>query len=222
MSSRLCKICNLELKRNENKLSINGLGKVHSECYKNKLSEQYGKEYADNKIEELLEKERKQKQEKRLKAKLKSEKLKNKLKQDKELFFNYISETYDFVVTTQIYTKIAKINNGTYKGLNEEISCEDLLYMFKTKKNKLYKIYQSNKNKGKNFKDGYSLFNYDLAIILSKYDSYKRWKENQQLNQINDEEKENISKNIEVLRYTNDINNNNNEDDISNILDEVF
>ena len=83
-----CKYCDEFFYVNEQKLTISGCGKVHIQCYKDKLLEKYTEEYVDNKIESLILKEK----EKKIKRTL-SEKVKNKNKIDKENFELYIKDT---------------------------------------------------------------------------------------------------------------------------------
>jgi predicted transport protein len=96
-------------------------------------------------------------------------------------FMKYIMETYEISsLPKQFYLKVAEINNGNDKRVSEGISYEDLLIMFKKKKAYLDKVASNNVTKGKEMQ-GYLRLNYDLAIILNKYDSYKAWKRQQQL-----------------------------------------
>ena len=69
---------------------------------------------------------------------------------------------------------------------------------------------------------------YDLAVIINKYDSYKRWKEKQKLIEV---KRENTEKYKDINIHTNqaskirDINRKNQEDneiDIDDILDDIL
>lgn len=215
-----CKCCEEFFYVKEPKLTIRGYGKVHIDCYKDKLLEKYTEEYVSNKIEELIKEDLKKKEKKTL-----DEEIKNKHKIDKENFENYIKDTYNISLNKMTCIKLAKINNGEYKGLKEGISYEDLLYMFKTKQKYLISIYQQNISKGKTFKDNQSLFNYDLAIIINKYDSFKQWKEKQKIIQAdikinNQQEKENIK--IDYKKVNTRTTNTNEDIDISDILDDIY
>lgn len=215
-----CKCCGEFFCVKEQKLAIRGYGKVHIDCYKNKLSEKYTEEYVNNKIECLIKEELKKKEKRTL-----DEEIKNKDKIDKENFENYIKDTYNISLNKMTCIKLAKINNGEYKGLKEGISYEDLLYMFKTKQKYLISVYQQNISKGKPFENKQSLFNYDLAIIINKYDSFKQWKEKQKIIQADvkskiQQEKENIKIDYKKINATTT---NTNEDiDISDILDDIY
>ena len=50
-----CKACNEKLMKNDDTLSVRGYGKVHTDCYKQRLIDKYGDIYANNKIKELIE-----------------------------------------------------------------------------------------------------------------------------------------------------------------------
>lgn len=227
-TKQICKYCNKNFYRGENKLSIRGYGKVHIECYRNKLLEEYTEDYVNNRIDELINKEREKntlKREKQNKSKEKKDKEKIKLKLERDEFINYIQETYEISSFTKyMFIKLSQINNGKYGGLKEPISYKDLLYMFKSKKEYLEKVYQNNCAKGKNF-DSLSRFNYDLAIILSKYESYKKWKEKQNIIKANmNLEKKKNEEEIKI-DYSNIIKQNkkdNNKVEIVDILDDIY
>lgn len=75
---------------------------------------------------------------------------------------------YFFVRLNQIY-------KGTYKGLDKPIPPEDLFDMWQRKWHYLEKVRVRNESRGKHIQ-GLDLIWYDLAILLSKYDSYLNWK----------------------------------------------
>lgn len=220
-----CKLCNIKFIRNDNRLVISGIGDVHTNCYKNSLIEKYGDNYANSKINELIKK-RDDKKKKENKYNLNNMNKQNKLKQDRELFINYIQEIYDLTIPKQLMIKLSNINNGTYKGLKEPIVYEDLLYMFKTKQKMLTQIYQDNIRKGNNFESAYNRFCYDLAIIINKYDGYKKWKEKQKI--IEAELKKNIEEEKTQIKIdyskikaeTKEIDND--EIDIGDIIDDIY
>jgi hypothetical protein len=106
-------------------------------------------------------------------------------KEQKKELFNWIAENYEIFISWQIENKIKSIVDGSLQGLNEAISCEDLLTIFQKKKDYLDKIYVDNKNKGKIFVDKTQRFYYDLKIVISKYDSFKKWKRKNEVNNFN-------------------------------------
>lgn len=224
-----CKCCGINFLYGEDKLTIQGFGKTHIECYKDKLLENYTEEYVNDRINELINMEKEKKENRKIKNtnRLKeSNELKEKEKQSKEMFVEYIKNIYDMTITGYMYIKLANINSGKYKGLKEGISYDDLFYMFKSKYNELTKIYQNNIAKGFNFKSNADRFNYDLAIIINKYDSYKRWKEKQKIIQSEVEIQLNKDKEELKIDYSKISNNNkkenNNTYDIADILDDLY
>ena len=111
-------------------------------------------------------------------------------KKQLDSFYDYLSNTYDIsTFTNQFFIKIANIENGTYKQVTKPIPVTDLLDMWQQKINYLNKVAVNNQKKGKELL-GLSRINYDLAILLSKYDSYLAWKERQRV------EKEEIEKRL--------------------------
>lgn len=112
------------------------------------------------------------------------------------------------------FINLNKVFKGTYKGLNKPVPVEDLLDMWQRKLPYLTKVYINNKNKGKNM-TGMARINYDLAILLSRYDSYCEWKASQQEEVMaqSDEPKVNYSK-IESLTPV--------KDSIEDILDDIW
>lgn len=144
--------------------------------------------------------------------------------ENRNKFFNYIMEVYAVsVIPKYVYKKIAEINNGNYKGLSEGITYEDLLDMFIKKKGFLDKIHMKNTVKGNNM-NSLSRFNYDLAVIINKYDSYKGWKRQQQLLQadiIQSQNKENTY--IDYKKIKADVKQDkDNEIDVSDIISDIY
>lgn len=143
----------------------------------------------------------------------------------KEKLFKWLQYTYDTVVLpSYFYIKMDEIFSGIYKGLNKGIPADDLLDMWKRKLNELDKVNNQNNRKGKVL-IGVARIQYDLAILLNKYDSYLKWKEDQKLfenekqNIINEVNKPKIDYNI----ISKSIENNQDLDtNINDLLDEVF
>lgn len=78
------------------------------------------------------------------------------------------------------FVHLSKIPQGTYPGLRQAIPYDDLLDMWQRKTSYLEKVDLKNRQKGRIMED-MARINYDLAIILSKYDSYCAWKEEQEI-----------------------------------------
>lgn len=143
----------------------------------------------------------------------------------KDKLFRWLQYTYNTVVLPKyFYIKMDEIFSGTYKGLSKGIPPEDLLDMWKRKKNELDRINYSNVKKGKSL-FGCDRLNYDLAILLSKYDSYLKWKEQQK---ILENEKENIIAELNKPKISYDLihksteNKQNTDININDLLEEVF
>jgi hypothetical protein len=149
---------------------------------------------------------------------------KSKHKKQLDIFYAFITEKYDLsVIPKYFFTKIASIENGTYKQVTKPIPITDIYDMWQQKISYLDKVAVKNAEKGNKI-SGINRVNYDLAILLSRYDSYLDWKERQKVT-----EKEIIDKTIEVqqMKVTNKNivsktqNINKNTLDIDSILDEI-
>jgi len=153
----------------------------------------------------------------------KQNKIELEYKITKDKLFRWLQNTYNTVVIPKyFYIKMDQIFNGTYKGLSKGIPPEDLLDMWKRKQNELDRINNSNNIKGK-FLVGSSRIQYDLAILLSKYDSYLKWKENKKIiEQERQQIKEDFKNKIDFHKVnTNTKKENNDSFNISDILDEI-
>lgn len=128
---------------------------------------------------------------------------------------DWLYETYDIsFMPKHFFINLDKVFKGTYKGLKKPVPVEDLLDMWQRKLPYLTKVYIQNKNKGKDM-TGMARINYDLAILLSRYDSYCEWKDSQ-LDEVSiqtDSPKVNYS-NIETKSHA--------KDSIESILDDIW
>ena len=117
------------------------------------------------------------------------------------------------------FINLDKIYKGEYKNLKEPVPVEDLFDMWQKKMDYLNKTYTYNKEHGKDMQ-GVQRINYDLAILLSKYDSYKRWKEKQKAIQKQEQEfkKQQVFVNMAKIQVRPKISD---SDDISSIIDEI-
>lgn len=115
------------------------------------------------------------------------------------------------------FQNLHKIYKGEYdKNLRKPIPCEDLFDMWQKKMDYLNKQAEYNKEHGKEM-IGVKRVQYDLAILINKYDSYKHWKEKQAA--IHEQEKSFIeqTKHIGVRSKPTF----NQDDDITDIIDEI-
>ncbi len=135
---------------------------------------------------------------------------------------DYIYKEYNLTyLPTYFFTNLRKIYNGTYsQNLKEPISPEDLFYMWQSKMDYLNKTYEYNKQHGKDMV-GIQRVSYDLAILLNKYDSYKRWKEKQ--NAIHEQEKQTKEqhKQIKAMQKIQPKCQHHEDDNINDIIDEI-
>jgi hypothetical protein len=143
----------------------------------------------------------------------------------KDKLFRWLHNTYNTVVLPKtFYVKMNDIFIGQYIGMSKGIPPEDLFDMWKRKKNELDRINAFNNKKGKVL-IGCARIQYDLAILLSKYDSYLKWKEQQKL--LEDEKQNIITEankpkiNYELINKSIE-KNHNTTTNINDLLDEVF
>lgn len=118
------------------------------------------------------------------------------------------------------FINLDKVYKGTYKNLNKPVPVEDLWDMWQKKMPYLQKVHDKNKRCGKEI-EGIARISYDLAIILSRYDSYLKWKEEQKLSQtqLNQNEIHIDYDNIKVVKNVS--NQDDDKIDIDSILDEI-
>lgn len=142
----------------------------------------------------------------------------------RNLLFNYIADMYDLsYIPPYFYSKLSNVFNGKYKGLSKPVPPEDLLDMWQQKRNYLLKNAEFQRRHDKNI-DGISRVWYDLSILLSRYDSYLAWKEQQKLALAEAEEKK--KEHIEFVEYKDIVkpqikNKENNKIDIYSMLNEI-
>lgn len=173
------------------------------------------------KIEMQVKRERELEKEKK---KFKAKQIEVERQKYKGEFIKYIINNYDLSTIPKVfYIKLSQINNGTFNGLTEGISYEDLLYIFKRKQKYFDRIYLNNMSKGKVL-NGISRVNYDLAIAINLYDEYKQWKRKQQIlaSDIINQPKEQELNNKNEINYSNIKTNTVEDSDISDILSDLY
>lgn len=140
----------------------------------------------------------------------------------KENVFEFIKDSYDVtIVPTTVWQKLSDIYNGTFKSMSVGIPPEHLLDMWKRKIDMLNGIADRNKTKGFVMSSDKRI-NYDLSILVNKYDSYLRWLEKQRI--IEAEKEIEKSENIvgKSIGYTSNKPEKNDPDDISALVDDIF
>lgn len=135
-------------------------------------------------------------------------------------FTDWLYRTYEVsFLPKYFFINLDKVYKGTYKNLNKPVPVEDLWDMWQRKLPYLMKVYDKNVRSGKTM-DGIARISYDMAIVLSKYDSYISWKENQQRIQAEQQERD---KEIQYTKLTKPVSSSADKDEInlSDILDEI-
>lgn len=93
----------------------------------------------------------------------------------------FIFSAYDIkTIPTNVWSKLNAFYTGEYPGMSVCIPPEHLYDMWQRKIGLLNKIADSNKSKGKHVAQGLRI-NYDLSVLLNKYDSYLNWLEKQKI-----------------------------------------
>lgn len=143
----------------------------------------------------------------------------------KDDLYQFLLSNYNIDEVPQyVFIKLQEVYSGKRKGLTCEIPPEDLLDMWKRKMNSLNKIRAKNIVLGKKMNVGQQI-NYDLSILVNKYDSYLKWKRKnkileQDVNQIHKE----ILQTVDLDKLSKMALNQEKEDenDIDSLLEEIF
>lgn len=143
----------------------------------------------------------------------------------KQEIFELIVANYDIrVVPKNIFTKLEDIYNGRFKGLACRIPPEDILDMWKRKMDYLNKVKVKNITLGKTMNAAQQV-NYDISVLINKYDSYLKWKEQNKIieQEVNKVHKD-ILKTVDLDKLSKITQNQNkeDEDDIDCLLEELF
>jgi hypothetical protein len=146
---------------------------------------------------------------------------------NKHKLYQLIADNYNISAFSTLFClKIENIINGTYKNVTKPIPAEDLIDMWQQKMSYLNKVSVNNQKNGKQM-EGLSRANYDLAILLSRYDKYLAWKERKRIEQEQiEKESENKNSQIDYAKINLQSNSHNtktanNKIDINEILDEI-
>ena len=144
----------------------------------------------------------------------------------KEEIYEFIKEEYDItIVPTTVWQKIGNIYAGTFKGMSEGIPPHHLLDMWERKIDMLNATADKNKTRGKSMSVEQRL-NYDLSILVNKYDSYLKWLEKQKIIEAeNKKAVENRKTEISVSVINAKANEGSlqqKNDDMSDLVDDIF
>ena len=140
----------------------------------------------------------------------------------KEDVFNFIKDTYDItIIPTTVWQKLSNIYNGTFKGMTYGIPPEHLLDMWERKIDMLNGIANRNNTKGRTMNVDQRI-NYDLSVLVNKYDSYLKWLEKQKILEAEKEIEKNENIVGKTIGYVVQKAEKNNSDDISDLVDDIF
>lgn len=144
---------------------------------------------------------------------------------EKEDVFEFIRNTYGLTtIPSSVFQKLGNIYLGTFRGMSVGIQPKYLVDMWNRKIAYLNKIANNNVTNGKEMQPEQRI-NYDLSILVNKYDSYMEWLEKQKI--LEQEIKNENKKTDNLVRKTQNANNStsnldNKEDDISELVDDIF
>ena len=140
----------------------------------------------------------------------------------KEDVFNFIKDAYDItIIPTTVWQKLSNIYNGTFKGMTYGIPPEHLLDMWERKIDMLNGIANRNNTKGRTMNVDQRI-NYDLSVLVNKYDSYLKWLEKQKILEAEKEIEKNENIVGKTIGYVAQKAEKNNSDDISDLVDDIF
>ena len=140
----------------------------------------------------------------------------------KEDVFNFIKDAYDItIIPTTVWQKLSNIYNGTFKGMTYGIPPEHLLDMWERKIDMLNGIANRNNTKGRTMNVDQRI-NYDLSVLVNKYDSYLKWLEKQKILEAEKEIEKNENIVSKTIGYVTQKTEKKNSDDISGLVDDIF
>lgn len=141
----------------------------------------------------------------------------------KESIFDFIRKTYGISnVPPYIFEKLSRIYTGTFKGMSIAIPPEHLLDMWQRKMNMLNRIFMQNIAKGNKMAPE-ARINYDLSVLIGKYDSYLRWLEQKKVLEAEKDMNRNENIVMKSIGYNTQRNNEfNTNDDISDLVNDIF
>lgn len=134
----------------------------------------------------------------------------------------FIKYTYDITqIDNSIWRKLCKIYNGELQGMENGIPPQHLLDMWGRKLNYLNKIASQNIVKGKDMTKTQRVL-YDLSVLANKYDSYLEWLNKQRILECEKNISTDIMQSVNIENLENNYRNNSNDDDMEDILNEIF
>lgn len=144
----------------------------------------------------------------------------------KDSLFKFIVNNYHpSDIPTYLWMKFDSIFDGTYKNMGRCIPPNHLLDMWERKMPDLQKMHNKMELEGKEL-DPIQQVNYDLAVIVNKYDSYLRWLEKKRITE-EEGRKTNDTKSIRKIVDVNAIRANETKEDsqtidMESLVDDIF
>jgi hypothetical protein len=144
----------------------------------------------------------------------------------KDELFNFMVNQYGMkVIPTTIWTKLDSIYVGSYKGMTVGIPPEHLLDMWQRQIAYLNKVAFQNASKGKTMSKEQRI-NYDLSILVNKYDSYLEWLNKQKIIEFKAtiQDNDDLTKvNYQAMsKHSNTHKEKDNHDEMDDILNDIF
>jgi len=141
----------------------------------------------------------------------------------KEAIFLFIKETYDIsIIPTSVWQKLGNIYSGTYRGMGIGIPPEHLIDMWKQKVDMLNTLASNNIKKGRAMTSEQRI-NYDLSVLINKYDRYLKWLEKQKVLESEEATNKQNASNITRVIIENKVQEvNKNNDDMADLVDDIF
>lgn len=134
----------------------------HTDCYKLHLAKRF----------KLTEEEIQQKLDERLEVTIKEV----EEAAEKDLFLKWIMDFYDGSLPSFFLKKLQSVRDGSHEGINEPITYDTLLDIYKQMEKYLRKVAAH-----KNIKKVPQQMNYDLAVVIGNYGDYKKYISQQKL-----------------------------------------
>lgn len=135
-----------------------------------------------------------------------------------------IKELYDVTkINSAVWNKLSRIYNGEIQGMDNGIPPLHLYDMWERKIGYLNKIANNNITKGKEMSKTERIL-YDLSVLVNKYDSYLEWANKQRILECDKEiiHSTDVVSKIDISNLEKNNKEIKNDDDIDNILDEIF
>lgn len=144
----------------------------------------------------------------------------------RDKLYRFIMDNYcPTTIPEYIWIKFDSIFDGSYKNMGRKIPLNHLLDMWERKMDELNKMHNRMELEGKNL-DPIQQINYDLAVIINKYDSYLRWLEKKRITEEegrNTNDTKSIRKIVDVNAIrANETKEDDNSIDMESLVDDIF